>query len=169
MALSPRAHGLLKEVMQFATVGGVSYIVDVGVSNLLVFGFGPIPATMAASPLKAKIVSTVLSVIVAWLGNRLWTYGHRDSGSNLRGMVMFVVVNLIGMGIVLVPGWFTWYVLNMRDPVSYNLSTNVIGIALGMVFRFYAYRTWVFKERPEQERVVPTLEPETPADSLSHN
>lgn len=146
---------LLVEVFRFLSVGGVAYIVDVGVSNLLVYGFFGIPALMPGSPLKAKIISTVLSIIVAWLGNKLWTYGDRDSGSNVRGFVMFVVVNAIGMVIAVAPLGFTWYVLGLRDPVSYNLSTNVIGIGLAMVFRFYAYRTWVFKEVSETEVVVP--------------
>ncbi|MBD8021309.1 GtrA family protein [Brevibacterium sp. Re57] len=146
---------LIVEVFRFLSVGGVAYIVDVGVSNLLVYGFFGIPALMPGSPLKAKIISTVLSIIVAWLGNKLWTYGDRDSGSNVRGFVMFVVVNAIGMVIAVAPLGFTWYVLGLRDPVSYNLSTNVIGIGLAMVFRFYAYRTWVFKEISETEVVVP--------------
>lgn len=149
---------LAVEVFRFLSVGGFAYIVDVGVSNLLVYGFFGVPALMPGSPLKAKIISTVLSVIVAWLGNKLWTYGDRDSGSNVRGFIMFVVVNAIGMVIAVVPLGFTWYILGLRDPISYNLSTNVIGIGLAMIFRFYAYRTWVFKDITEAEVVVPLEE-----------
>ncbi|GAA4282947.1 hypothetical protein GCM10022261_04780 [Brevibacterium daeguense] len=143
------------EVFRFLTVGGLGYIVDVGLSNLLVYGFfGLVPAVMPGSPLKAKIISTIASVVVAWLGNRLWTYGDRHVGSNLRGMTLFFVVNAIGMVIAVLPLGFTWYVLELRDPVSYNISTNIIGIGLAMIFRFYAYRTWVFKKRPQVETVV---------------
>lgn len=147
---------LFMEVMRFLMVGGAGYIVDVGLSNLLVYGFLGIPATMPGSPVKAKIISTVVSVIVAWLGNKLWTYGDRTTGSNVRGFILFVVVNAIGMAITVLPLGVTWYLLNLRDPVSYNISTNIIGIALAMVFRFYAYRTWVFKEAdpPAGEKVA---------------
>lgn len=137
---------LFVEVFRFLMVGGAGYIVDVGLSNLLVYGFFGIPAAMPGSPVKAKIISTVVSVIVAWLGNKLWTYGDRETGSNVRGFVLFVIVNAIGMVITVIPLGVTWYMLNLRDPLSYNISTNIIGIALAMVFRFYAYRTWVFKE-----------------------
>lgn len=157
---------LVVEVFRFLSVGGFAYIVDVGVSNLLVYGFFGIPALMPGSPLKAKIISTVLSVIVAWLGNKLWTYGDRDSGSNVRGFIMFVVVNAIGMVIAVAPLGFTWYILGLRDPISYNISTNVIGIGLAMVFRFYAYRTWVFKDIKETEVVVP-LAPEHATEERS--
>lgn len=154
---------LIVEVFRFLSVGGIAYIVDVGVSNLLVYGFFGLPALMSGSPLKAKIISTILSIIVAWLGNKLWTYGDRDSGSNLRGFVMFIVVNAIGMVIAVAPLGFTWYILGLRDPISYNISTNIIGIGLAMIFRFYAYRTWVFKNVTETEVVVPLAEDEAVA------
>ncbi len=174
----PRWRTLAAEVFRFLMVGGLGYIVDVGLSNLLVYGFGPfgISALMSESPLKAKIVSTIASVIVAWLGNRLWTYSDRQVGSNLRGMTLFFVVNAIGMVIAVLPLGVTWYLLGLRDPISYNISTNIIGIGLAMVFRFYAYRTWVFKKHPKAETieldiiVPPTLDsphrdaaPEQPA------
>ena len=53
--------------------------------------------------------------------------------------------------IVVAPLGVTWYLLGLHDPVSYNISTNVIGIGLAMVFRFWAYRTWVFPDRGEQD------------------
>lgn len=147
--MPPRWRKFAIEAFQFLTVGGVSYVVDVGISNLLVFGFWVMPALMATSPLKAKIISTVISVVVSWLGNKLWTYGSRQTGSNLRSMVLFFLVNLAAMVLVLIPGAVSWYLLELHDPISYNISTNVIGIALGMVFRFIAYRSWVFKDRTE--------------------
>ena len=66
-----------------------------------------------------------------------------------------MVVNAIGMVITVLPLGVTWYLLNLRDPISYNISTNIVGIALAMAFRFYAYRTWVFKEAdaPRTERI----------------
>lgn len=154
-AHSQRWRSLFVEVMRFLMVGGAGYIVDVGLSNLLVYGFLSIPAIMPGSPVKAKIISTVASVIVAWLGNKLWTYGDRTTGSNVRGFVLFVIVNAIGMVITVLPLGVTWYLLNLRDPISYNISTNIVGIALAMIFRFYAYRTWVFKEAesPSAEKI----------------
>lgn len=154
-AVSQKWRSLFVEVMRFLMVGGAGYVVDVGLSNLLVYGFLGIPATMSGSPVKAKIISTVASVIVAWLGNKLWTYGDRTTGSNVRGFILFVVVNAIGMVITVLPLGVTWYLLNLRDPISYNISTNIVGIALAMIFRFYAYRTWVFKEAesPRTEKI----------------
>lgn len=142
---------LFREVLSFLSVGGVAYLVDVGLSNVLLFGFLGVPALLVASPVKAKVVSTIVSMAVAWVGNRFLTYGQRDSGSALAGMWKFIVVNLIGMVIVVAPLGVTWYLLGLHDPVSYNISTNVIGIGLAMIFRFWAYRTWVFPDRSAQD------------------
>ena len=142
---------LFREVLSFLSVGGIAFLVDVGLSNLLLFGFLGVPAVLAGSPVKAKVVSTIVSMAVAWVGNRFLTYGQRDSGSALTGMWKFVVVNLIGMVIVVAPLGVTWYLLGLRDPLSYNISTNVIGIGLAMVFRFWAYRTWVFPDRGRED------------------
>lgn len=158
-SFSVRFRRLAVEAFKFLAVGGLGYIVDVGLSNLLAYGLGPIPALLEGSPIKSKIISTILAMVVVWLGNKLWTYGDRTTSSNMRGVVLFVAVNLAGMIITVIPLGVTWYLLDMRDQLSYNISTNVIGIGLAMVFRFYAYRTWVFKdENPDTEVVVPMEE-----------
>lgn len=144
---------LLTEILQFLAVGGAAYLVDVGLSNLLVYGFIGFPAVLHDGPLKAKIVSTVVSVGVAWIGNKFWTYGKRSTGSSTTGLWSFLVVNALGMVIVIAPLGLTWYVLGLRDPISYNISTNIVGIGLAMVFRFWAYRTFVFRDRPRVEKL----------------
>jgi putative flippase GtrA len=155
-SFSVRLRRLAVEAFKFLTVGGLGYIVDVGLSNVLAYGLGPIPALLEGSPIKSKIISTILSMIVVWIGNKLWTYGDRTTSSNMRGIVLFVAVNLAGMIITVIPLGVTWYLLNMHDQLTYNISTNIVGIGLAMVFRFYAYRTWVFKdETPDAEVVVP--------------
>ena len=159
-SFSDRLRRLAVEAFKFLTVGGLGYIVDVGLSNVLTYGLGSIPALLEGSPIKSKIMSTILAMIIVWIGNRLWTYGDRTTQSNLRGIVLFVAVNLAGMVISVIPLGVTWYLLDMRDQLTYNISTNIIGIGLATLFRFYAYRTWVFKdESPDTEVVVPMDEP----------
>ena len=157
-SVSNRLRHLAVEAFKFLTVGGVGFIVDVGLSNLLTYGLGPVPALLEGSPIKAKIISTIAAMIVVWIGNKLWTYGDRTTDSNVRGIILFIAVNLAGMAISVIPLGVTWYLLNMRDQLTYNISTNVIGIALAMAFRFYAYRTWVFKEASPAAEVVVELD-----------
>lgn len=162
--VTERWRKLAIEVFHFLLVGGTAYIVDVGLNNFLLYGFFGAGGWMDGSPLKAKIISTVASVIVAWLGNKLLTYGDRTTGSTTREVVLFIVVNAIGMVLTLLPAAFTWYVLGLTDPISYNISANVVGVGLAMVFRFFAYRHWVFKEVEDvPEREVISLDEGTTA------
>ncbi|MDN5727544.1 MAG: GtrA family protein [Propionibacteriales bacterium] len=146
-----RLRALLVEVLRFLAVGGVAYVVDVGLTNLLVYGFGQ-GGPMADQPLPATVVSTAASMVVAWLGNKLWTYGHRGTRTTVRAVLLFVVVNLLSMLLRLVPLAVAWYLLGLRDPLSYNISNNIIGMALAMAFRFFAYRRFVFIENDTRAR-----------------
>ena len=40
--------------------------------------------------------------------------------------------------------WISHYVLGFTSLLADNLSTNVVGLALGTAFRFVLYRYWVF-------------------------
>src|SRR5699024_6413281 len=159
-SVSVRLRRLAVEAFKFLTVGGLGYIVDVGLSNVLAYGLGPIPALLEGSPIKSKIISTVLAMIVVWIGNRLLTYGDRITHSNSRGLVHFVAVKLTVMFISVIQLGVTWYLLDMRDQLTYNIPTNIVGIGFATLFRFYANRTCVFKdESPDTEVVVPLQEP----------
>jgi len=142
---------LATEILRFLAVGGLGYAVDAGLSNLLVYGLGSLPPLLHDHPVTAKVISTIASILVAWLGNRFWTYGGRTGGNRWRNFLLFWVVNGLGMLIAVLPLGVTWYLLGWRDQLSYNISTNLIGTALALVFRFFAYRTWVFTAAPTSE------------------
>lgn len=129
-----------REVLKFGMVGAVAYVVDVSVFNALRLG------PLSDAPLSAKASSVAVATVVAWLGNRYWTFRRRRRASARRELVLFVVMNAIGMGIALVCLWISHYVLGFTSPLADNIAANVVGLALGTAFRFYAYRTWVFSE-----------------------
>jgi len=133
------------ELLRFGTVGGVAFVVDTGLFNLLRFGPGDL---LADKPLTAKVLSVAVATIVAWLGNRYWTFSDRKTQTQLREFIGFVVVNIGGMGIALGCLWFSHYVLDLRSPLADNISANGVGLVLGMVFRYLAYRTFVFTAKP---------------------
>lgn len=148
-------HLLVRELVKFGLVGAVAYVVDVTVFNLLLFGepFGT-TAPLDERPLTAKAVSVAVATLVAWLGNRFWTFRRRRRASMRRELVLFIVMNLAGMAIALLCLGVSHYVLGLDSPLADNISANVVGLALGTVFRFYAYRTWVFTaDRADRERI----------------
>jgi putative flippase GtrA len=131
------------QVAKFGAVGSVGFAVDVTVFNLLrttVFD----PHLIAAGPIYAKVVSTIFAIVANWVGNRYWTFRDNRQSQTLREGLEFFTVSFIGMGIPLVCLWVTHYLLGHTSVVADNISSNVIGLLLGAIFRFVLYRYWVF-------------------------
>jgi len=142
-----RADRLLHEIAKFGVVGIGAFVIDIGLFNLLRFAGGEGP--MYDKPLTAKIVSVVTATTFAYFGNRYWTFRHRGRTSFGREYVLFFVLNAIGLGIALSCLWISHYLLGLDTPLADNISANVIGLILGTLFRFVAYRTWVFPAVPD--------------------
>jgi putative flippase GtrA len=134
--------GLLwREVIKFGVVGGVAYVVDIAVFNLLRFGPGEL---LGDKPLTAKAVSVAVATCVAWYGNRQWTFRRRRTAAPVRELVQFFVINAIGLAIGLACLFVSHYVLGLRSPLADNVSANGVGLVLSTLFRFWAYRRFVF-------------------------
>lgn len=135
----------LGEMVRFGSVGLVAFVVDVGLFNLLRFGPG---ALLADQVLSAKVVSVAVAVLVAWLGNRYWTFPARRStggaGSHGAELGRFIVANLIGMAIAVGCLAVSHYLLGFTSPLADNIAANGVGLVLGTLFRYLAYRHWVF-------------------------
>lgn len=126
---------------RFGSVGALAYLVDVGLFNLLRFGPGEL---LEAKPLTAKALSVAVATVVAWLGNRYWTFADRRTGTRRRELVGFAVVNLGGLAIGLACLGFSHYVLGLRSPLADNISANGVGLVLGTAFRYVCYHRLVF-------------------------
>ena len=134
-------HVLVRELIKFGVVGAVAFVVDVGVFNLLRFGPGEL---LGDRPLTAKAASVAVATCVAWYGNRQWTFRRRRTSAPARELLQFAVINLIGLGIGLVCLFVSHYVLGLQSPLADNVSANGVGLVLSTLFRFWAYRRYVF-------------------------
>jgi len=139
--LPQRWQGLIHELAKFGTIGVVNLFVNVGVSNLLWL------TVFKDSEVKGKAVATVVATIAAYFMNRHWTYRDRPKSALHREYALFFFFNLVGL--VIETGVLTLgkYGLGITHLVALNLFTG-IGIVLGTIFRFWAYRTHVFKAEP---------------------
>lgn len=144
LAATPRAlwRRVGRELAAFGVVGAVAFVVDVGLFNLLRFhGEG----LLVDKPVTAKIISTSVATLVAWAGNRWWTYRGRRRPALLRELVLFFAMNGIALVIAVLCLAVSHYVLGLRSAVADNVSANFVGVGLGTAFRFVAYRLWVFR------------------------
>jgi len=135
---------LLPELTRFGLMGLVGLLVDVGGFNLLRFAGGEGP--LYGQPLTAKVVSTAAATVLSWLGHRYWTFRHSRRSAMHHEFALFVLACSIGSGIAVACLAISHYLLGLTSAWADNISANVIGLALGTVFRFWAYRTHVFSE-----------------------
>ena len=105
----------LVELVKFGVVGGLGFVVDLGLFNLL--QHGPL-AVLAGKPITAKIVAVCVAVLVTWLGNRLWTFSTQRTNTRVREFVGFVVVNVGGLAIGVLCLWISHYVLGFTSALA---------------------------------------------------
>jgi putative flippase GtrA len=127
---------LVRELLKFGMVGGVAFVVDVGLFNLMLH--------LTDKPLTSKTVSTVVATTVAYIGNRLWTFRRRSRAGVGREYTLFFLLNGVGLAIALGCLATSHYLLGFTSRLADNIAANVVGIALGTVFRFWSYRRFVF-------------------------
>ena len=135
-----------REIAKFGAVGLMAFVVDTGVFNLLRTGIIGGSHGLAEKPLTAKTISVIVATVVAWLGNRYWTFRHRRRASRRREFTLFGIMNVGGLVISLACLGFSHYVLGQTSALADNIAGNVVGLGLGTLFRFWAYRRFVFTE-----------------------
>ena len=145
--LAARIRHLVPELAKFGIVGGIGTVIDLGGAALLHNAFH-------VGPLAAKAISLTAATIFTYLGSRFWTFRHRENQPVLREAVLFVTINFVGLVIAEVVIAFTTYGLGLKDPIAYN-AASLLGTSLGTIFRFYAYRKWVFLAPAEPALAVP--------------
>jgi putative flippase GtrA len=148
---------LIGQFARFGVVGLVGFVIDFAVFNLLratVFS----PEEIHEGPVYAKIVSTSIAILANWIGNRYWTFREHRGRQLFREGIEFAIVSLGGMVIGLFCLWVSHYVLGFTSVLADNISSNVIGLALGTLFRFTFYRLWVFA--PHRGEPAPALFPD---------
>jgi putative flippase GtrA len=127
---------LIAELTKFGLIGTLGLIIDIGGADLLhgKAGFGP---------LIAKAISASAASVISYVGHRLWTFRHRASQSLVRGGLIFFGLNLIGLVISLLVIGFVTDALRLQSLAAYN-AAQAVGVLLGMAFRYWSYRRWVF-------------------------
>jgi putative flippase GtrA len=144
---------LIHEVTKFGIVGILAFVITIVGANVL-------KSWAHLGPLTAPTISTIVATIFAYLGNKYWTFRHRQKNETRRELVLFVIFNAIGLGIQDAVVATFHYGLGLTHALWYNVSL-VLGVGIGTVFRLYTYRRWVFTNAPAEPPAAEQLEPET--------
>ncbi|GAA4735182.1 hypothetical protein GCM10023350_18660 [Nocardioides endophyticus] len=144
--MGDRWHRIFTEAYRFLAVGGLATVVAIVIFNLLVHGFHTgWDAPLSENPYLAFVIANVFGMVVSYRGSRTWVFKDRPPRTADGGLLMFVVINLVTMLIPIACLWFSRNALGLDDPFSDNIAANILGLFLGMVARFYLFRTLVFR------------------------
>ncbi|MFJ9329810.1 GtrA family protein [Streptomyces sp. NPDC101230] len=167
-ALRTRLDLLAREVAKFGAVGAVGLLVNILVFNL-------IRHTTDLQVVRASVLATFVAILCNYVGFRYWTYRDRDKTGRTRELTLFLLFSAAGAVIENGVLYLATYGFGWDSPVQSN-AFKVLGIGIATLFRFWSYRTWVFKTLPgkalpseeavlspdrflEQRRPTETVEP----------
>ncbi|WP_226532006.1 GtrA family protein [Microbacterium paraoxydans] len=145
MDLPTRLRRLAGVGSRFLVVGAVSTLIEVGVFNLLVFVWG-------WDVVAAKIAASLVALINAYIGNREWTFRHRDRRGRVAEVVLFLATNVVCTAIGAALVWvgveiFTVVLDRQPGAVAVNV-VNLTSIVIVVMLRFVLYHGIVFRVSP---------------------
>ena len=131
----------IHEFARFAVIGVAGVFITNAVYDLLYIhlGLGPVTATTLA---------TIVATVASYLGNRYWSFRHRQRTGVAREIAVFAVLNGIGLLIQDATVAFNYYLLGLgHDKLAGFIALNA-GIVLATLFRFWSYRHFVWVAPP---------------------
>ncbi|MCH0538428.1 GtrA family protein [Streptomyces sp. MUM 203J] len=155
-ALRARLDQLAREIAKFGVVGGVGLLVNMAVFNL-VRQVTEIPVV------RASLIATVVAIGCNYVGFRYFTYRDRDKSGRTREMTLFLVFSVVGLVIENGVLYTATYGFGWDSPLQNNFF-KFSGIGVATLFRFWSYRTWVFRALPLPEAAAPAPEPQAAGD-----
>jgi putative flippase GtrA len=137
-----------RELLKFGIVGSIAFVVDNGVWYLLKL------TVLEEKPTTAKAIAIVVATIVSYVLNREWSFRTRGGRERHHEAALFFLVSGFALMVNLIPLLISRYVLDLEVPnvarwvqeVADFTSGSIIGMLLAMLFRFWAFKKWVFPD-----------------------
>jgi putative flippase GtrA len=126
----------IHEIAKFGVVGGIAFLATELFFNLLLHA--------GVGSFFANAGSTLAAAIIAFLGNRHWTFRHRDRGAMHRETIVFFLLNGVGILIQQACIEAARYEFGRHDTFTLN-AAFLFGVGLATLFRFWSYRKWVWR------------------------
>jgi putative flippase GtrA len=145
---------LVKELTAFGVVGAVGFAVDLALFNFF-FNDGQI---------VAKSISTTVATAVTYVGNRNLSFSHRARSKLSREAGFFFAINLIALLVALIIIGIFSYPLHYKHHVLVMNVVNLFTIGIGTIFRFWAYKRFVFLHPDRVAAGLPDRDPTDPND-----
>ncbi len=136
-----RLERLVREIAKFGLVGGIGVLVNMAAFNLL-------RQTTELPVVRASLLATVIAIACNYVGFRHFAYRDRDKTRRTREATLFLAFSAAGMVIENGILYAATYGFGWDSPLQNNFF-KFFGIGVGTLFRFWSYRTWVFRALPD--------------------
>lgn len=143
-----------REMLRFAVVGAVCFVVTNAVNYTLKL------TVLTGNPVTALAIAVIIATIVSYVLNREWSFSTRGGRERPHEAALFFLISGIGVAINSAPLAVSRYVLHLKVPevsrftqeVADFASGIVLGTLLAMVFRWWAFKKWVFPQADARVR-----------------
>lgn len=128
------SHKLMRQVLGFAVVGGIAFVIDYGLLMVL-------SQLIGISPVIAGGISFVASLVFNYLASMRYVFKHKEGMDRRKEFSIFVILSVIGLAInevILYVG--TKAFGNGAVAVT---STKVASTAIVMVWNFLSRKKWL--------------------------
>lgn len=128
---------LTREVAKFGVVGVLGIFVNLGAFNLL-------RHVTDLQTVRASVLATAVAIAFNYVGFRYFTYRDRDKNRRTRELALFLAFSAVGLVIENGVLYAATYGFGWDSPLQSNIF-KFLGIGVATLFRFWSYRTWVFR------------------------
>jgi putative flippase GtrA len=144
-----------RELLKFALVGGTTWVIDTAIFLVLK------STILEPKPVTAKVISVLVATLASYGLNRGWSFRTRGGRERHHEAMLYLVISGVGVAVYSAPLWVSRYVLDFRVPMVTLLaehladfiSGQIAGVLLGMIFRWWAFRRFVFPHKDARIRV----------------
>jgi putative flippase GtrA len=144
-----------REFVKFGVVGGTTWVIDTAVFLVLK------NTVLDAKPLTAKIIAVLVATIVSYVLNREWSFRTRGGHETHHEALLFFLISGIGVAVYSGPLAISRYVLDLQVPnvslfgqeIADFVSGQILGTLVGMAFRWWAFRKFVFPHQNVRRQV----------------
>ncbi len=143
-----------RELVKFAIVGASTFFIDSAIFYALKL------TILVPKPVTAKVIAVLVATIVSYVLNREWSFRTRGGRERHHEATLYFLFSGIGVALYAAPLWFSRYALHLQTPYTSRFveeiadftAAQIVGLILGMVFRWWAFRRWVFPadESPDE-------------------
>lgn len=127
-----------KNFVKFLAVGGIGFIVDAGLFNILRIG--------TLSSRNSALASGFTAMMVTFLLNNYWSFGERKIDGTKKKVVGFIVYIIFSSIPIAVRSRLVGFSVSMfGDTALVSNTAFLIGIILGLIWNFTVYSKIIWK------------------------